>query len=285
MKPLLISVLLFVPFALGARYYFVCESLRWCGRASLAGLAEAGTVEVALPTGRTALLAYGEYAPGAEAPPRTPARAVALDSFAALLAAYPGHRLRVIAPVRAGETGGGYYRDLGIARAASVSRELQRRGVAGDRLELGAYVVDAGAPALLRAELAEGGGRQHRAAGMPAAESLLDSTVLRGLRFETGSTALTPDAELADYARALVGVMRDEPDRELVLIGHTDDRAVPEYNDSLGRWRAQAVARYLEQVGYDRPITVLSRGEREPVADNATAEGRYANRRVEVRIE
>ena len=284
MKPLLVSVILFVPFALGARHYFVCGELQWCGRASLATPAEAPDVRVALPGGGTVALTFGEYPRDAETPPRSPRRLAALDTLAGLLHRHPAHQLHLRAPVRPGETGGGYYRDLGIARAARVSRELQRRGVPGERFELGAYVVAPGERAVLRAELLEGGPRP-TSAGMPTAESLLDSTVLRGLRFETGSTALTPDAELADYARALVAVMRDEPDRRLTLIGHTDDRAVPEYNDSLGRWRAQAVARYLGQVGYDRPITVLSRGEREPVAPNDTPEGRYANRRVEVRID
>lgn len=41
----------------------------------------------------------------------------------------------------------------------------------------------------------------------------------------------------------------------------------------------------VQQVGYDRPITVLSWGERQPVAPNDTPEGRFANRRVEVRID
>ena len=284
MKPLLVSVILFVPFALGARYYFVCAELNWCSRANLANATGEPDLSVALPGGDTVELAFGEYPPDAETPPRSPGRLAALDSLANLLHRHPAHQLHLHAPVRPGETGGGYYRDIGIARAARVARELQRRGITGERLELGAYVVAPRGRAVLRAGLLEGGPLPN-SAGMPTAESLLDSTVLRGLRFETGSTALTPDAELADYARALVAVMRDEPDRRLTLIGHTDDRAVPEYNDSLGRWRALAVARYLEQVGYDRPITVLSRGEREPVAPNDTPEGRYANRRVEVRID
>ena len=284
MKPLLVSILLFAPFALGARFFFVCEALEWCGRASLGFGSDLAELRIELPGGRVAALAFGAYARDAETPPRTPAYLAALDSLTALLERYPDHLLALSAPVRPGETSDGYYRDLGIARAAGLSRQLQRRGVSGERFELGAYVAEGDAPALMRAELIERPPRP-TSLGKPTAESLMDSTVLRGLRFETGSTALTPDAELADFARALLAVMRDEPDKNLTLIGHTDDRAVPEYNDSLGRWRAQAVARYLEQVGYDRPITVLSRGERQPVAPNDTPEGRFANRRVEVRID
>ena len=284
MKPILVSILLFVPFALGARYFFVCEMLQWCDRASLAVGDLASDLAVDLPGGRTARLSFGAYPVGADQPARSPARLATLDSLAALLDRYPDHSLRLTGPTRPGERGGGYYRDLGIARAADVSRELQRRGVSGERFELDAYVVSPGEPAVLRAAL-EPSGAPRNTTGLPTAESLLDSTVLRGLRFETGSTALSPDAELAEYARALVTIMRAEPDRQLTLIGHTDDRAVPEYNDSLGRWRAEAVARYFTQVGYDRPITVLSRGEREPVAPNDTPEGRFANRRVEVRID
>jgi len=179
---------------------------------------------------------------------------------------------------------GGYFRNLGVARAAEVAGELQRRGVAGERLDLSAYPVTGEQSVVLRLALVPKTENFSRKAYSPA-ETLIDSTALLGLRFETNSTALSPSDEFVSYAADLVEALNARPELSLELIGHTDNRAEPVFNDSLGLWRAQAVARYLNQLGLERSISVATRGERNPIADNSTPEGRYLNRRVEVRID
>ena len=71
----------------------------------------------------------------------------------------------------------------------------------------------------------------------------------------------------------------------LITVGHTDSVGTDAYNDRLSLRRAQAVKAYLVSIGFaaDR-IKVDGRGEREPIADNATAEGRAKNRRVEITV-
>ena len=120
--------------------------------------------------------------------------------------------------------------------------------------------------------------------GLPEGEILLDSMAFLGLRFGTNSTALEPTPEFVDYATELVEALNGRPNLRLTLIGHTDDQAETSHNDSLGFWRAQAVARYFTQIGLRSPVGISTRGEREPVAPNTTPEGRYLNRRVEARI-
>ena len=76
--------------------------------------------------------------------------------------------------------------------------------------------------------------------------------------------------------------MKQNPAMKLTLIGHTDSKGSARYNMKLGLKRAQAVARYLQAQGVDASqIKAISAGEGQPVADNATEEGRAKNRRVE----
>ncbi|MBN1533746.1 MAG: OmpA family protein [Spirochaetes bacterium] len=74
------------------------------------------------------------------------------------------------------------------------------------------------------------------------------------------------------------------PDRELIVEGHTDSTGDVGYNQRLSEDRALAVARYMKsRVGHDK-ISYRGFGEKNPLADNGTAEGRQKNRRVDVII-
>jgi outer membrane protein OmpA-like peptidoglycan-associated protein len=70
----------------------------------------------------------------------------------------------------------------------------------------------------------------------------------------------------------------------LLIVGHTDSKGTDAYNMDLSERRAGSAARYLRSRGVSRPIQVVGRGEREPVATNDTENGRSLNRRVEVAI-
>ena len=67
------------------------------------------------------------------------------------------------------------------------------------------------------------------------------------------------------------------------VAGHTDSRGSDKYNMSLSKRRAEAVRNYLISKGIaaDR-LSAKGYGESQPVADNATDEGRFKNRRVEL---
>lgn len=287
MKPLYLSLLLFVPFALGARYFFVCDTLRWCGRTTLAP-APMADVPVATPDGRDRTLALPGYREGDVRLPTSAAYERALDTLAALTNAYAeDYALDIAAPVLSSERSDGRvgrYADVGVARAAALSADLQSRGVPAERMSLRGYTAGdsgANAPRLSFAPVVPkslGGGRT-------AVDLLADSMAFLGLRFGRNSSALQPSGDFAAYAGKLVAALNADTARRLRLIGHTDDRSTRAHNDSLGRWRAEAVAAYLTERGLRTPIAVESRGAREPAADNATPEGRYLNRRVEARIE
>ncbi|ABE42275.1 TolC family outer membrane protein [Polaromonas sp. JS666] len=71
----------------------------------------------------------------------------------------------------------------------------------------------------------------------------------------------------------------------VIAVGHTDSVGTDAYNQRLSLARADSVKAYLVSKGVDRQrIRTEGRGESQPVADNATAEGRAKNRRVDIEV-
>ncbi|MDJ0655130.1 MAG: OmpA family protein [Xanthomonadales bacterium] len=83
-----------------------------------------------------------------------------------------------------------------------------------------------------------------------------------------------------------VALVLDEYDQTLVeVVGHTDSTGGQNYNQLLSERRADAVGDFLVRSGVmPRRVAVAGYGELYPVASNATAPGRQANRRVELTL-
>jgi OOP family OmpA-OmpF porin len=105
--------------------------------------------------------------------------------------------------------------------------------------------------------------------------------ILRGVNFETGKSALTPDsyAALDQVAGSLVA----NPGIRIEIAGYTDNVGTVASNITLSQGRAAAVRAYLARKGVS-PSRMLARGygARGAIASNATASGRAQNRRVEL---
>ncbi|WP_070988977.1 OmpA family protein [Halofilum ochraceum] len=103
---------------------------------------------------------------------------------------------------------------------------------------------------------------------------------VEGGEFAVNSAELRPETERALQDTAASLKARGGVDR-IEIIGYTDSQGSADYNRDLSRRRAEAVADYLADQGIDRDLmSVSGRGEADPVATNATAEGRARNRRV-----
>ena len=71
----------------------------------------------------------------------------------------------------------------------------------------------------------------------------------------------------------------------LIAVGHTDSIGTEQYNQGLSERRANTVKNYLVSKGIDpNRIYTEGKGELQPIASNATREGRAQNRRVEIEI-
>jgi len=81
-------------------------------------------------------------------------------------------------------------------------------------------------------------------------------------------------------------VLRNNPNHDLLIIGHTALAGTAEGRKTLSIQRAKAVAEYILAAGArtEKQIMIQGKGADEPVATNATDEGRKKNRRVEIII-
>jgi outer membrane protein OmpA-like peptidoglycan-associated protein len=104
-----------------------------------------------------------------------------------------------------------------------------------------------------------------------------------GLLFDFDSSVVKGAARsnLTDLANSL----REYPDTEVLIVGHTDSQGSDSYNQGLSERRSVAAKNFLVSQGVpaDR-IRTEGLGESEPVASNDTDAGRSQNRRVEVAI-
>lgn len=101
--------------------------------------------------------------------------------------------------------------------------------------------------------------------------------------FDTGRAELKPGA--FSTVDRLANFLRQNPERTVAIEGHTDSVGDDNFNQSLSQRRAEAVRAALNRSGIDGArVTAAGMGESSPVANNATAEGRQLNRRVEVVI-
>jgi outer membrane protein OmpA-like peptidoglycan-associated protein len=116
-----------------------------------------------------------------------------------------------------------------------------------------------------------------------AEEGRVRPLVLRGVNFQTGRSALTPEsfAVLDEVALSLVA----HPEVRIEIGGHTDSTGSRATNQRLSLQRAQAVMAYLARKGV-APSRMVARGygPDEPIAPNNTSAGRAQNRRVELRL-
>jgi outer membrane protein OmpA-like peptidoglycan-associated protein len=110
-----------------------------------------------------------------------------------------------------------------------------------------------------------------------------EKIILRAVQFDFNKATIRPDARPILDEAALI--LKQHGDIYVVVAGHTDSVGSDAYNMKLSRSRAEAVERYLVDHGIAASrITSEGFGKREPVASNATAEGRGQNRRVELHV-
>jgi len=93
-------------------------------------------------------------------------------------------------------------------------------------------------------------------------------------------------AEFKPTLNKVAGVLQSDGKQSIRVVGYTDNTGSEAANQRLSERRAKAVGDYLSAQGVSSSqITTEGRGESEPRASNATAEGRTENRRVEIYLQ
>jgi len=106
---------------------------------------------------------------------------------------------------------------------------------------------------------------------------------LPDILFDVNEATLKPEAQLV--LAKLAGILLIMPGQAVTIEGHTDSTGSPDYNLDLSQRRATAVLHLLRSQGLTPGrLNAVGFGMQRPVADNATADGRGRNRRVEIVI-
>ena len=109
------------------------------------------------------------------------------------------------------------------------------------------------------------------------------------LRMPSGITFAFNDASVQPQFRPtldeVASILSQYPKTYIDVYGHTDSDGSDAYNQTLSERRAQSVANYLSSHGVQSArIATRGFGESQPIASNATEEGKASNRRVEIKI-
>jgi outer membrane protein OmpA-like peptidoglycan-associated protein len=103
------------------------------------------------------------------------------------------------------------------------------------------------------------------------------------LDFETGSATLKPAS--AEQLKNIAAIMKAFPKVALKIGGYTDNTGNADANLKLSQKRAENTMQELVKLGTDaKRLEASGYGEKHPVADNSTEEGRQKNRRIDLRV-
>jgi len=103
------------------------------------------------------------------------------------------------------------------------------------------------------------------------------------ITFKTDSADI--NAGFYSTLNSVAKVLNKYDNSTVMVLGYTDSTGSAEYNQTLSRQRANAVAAYLQGQGVKSSrFEIMGLGSSNPIASNSTAEGRQQNRRVEIKI-
>lgn len=101
--------------------------------------------------------------------------------------------------------------------------------------------------------------------------------------FDSGKSVIKPEGQV--FIDRVASILKEKTKANVSVEGHTDNTGSAELNTRLSEARAQAVRAALVKAGVDgKRIAAKGLGFANPVADNATPEGRQANRRTEILV-
>jgi outer membrane protein OmpA-like peptidoglycan-associated protein len=104
-----------------------------------------------------------------------------------------------------------------------------------------------------------------------------------GILFDTDKADVKSDAKT--NLQSLATSLQNNPETNILIVGHTDNTGTNAHNMELSLQRAQAVKSVItaDNINGSR-LTIQGKGETEPIGDNTTTAGRAQNRRVEIVI-
>lgn len=117
----------------------------------------------------------------------------------------------------------------------------------------------------------------------PSREYAIEQVNLDAIRFEYSRAEL--DEAAVEALDKVVAELQGNPDMNIEVSAHTDNRGTALGNMAVTQARAEAVRNYLLSKGIEsRRVVAQGYGSTRPVADNSSSEGREQNRRIEITV-
>ncbi len=215
-----------------------------------------------------------------------------LDSIVAYSKSNSSKTVHITGSYGSTEKNSTQFADLGLARADAIKQILVTKGLPASSITTSSIMKDdlvfapadtlVGGIAIQFATNAIGAATT-AAANVPATDLFGPYTVY----FKTGSKDLDIDAAFKDYLNKANAYLKTNPDKKLMVTGHTDNVGATAANKTLSENRAAFVKNVLGKQGIITIDKILSSGKgiEEPIADNTTAAGRAKNRRVTIQLQ
>ena len=176
----------------------------------------------------------------------------------------------------------------GAVIGAIIGNNVGKKGKGGDLGAVIGGVVGGSAGAIIGSKMDKQAQKIEEEIPGATVERVEESIVVTfdensGVNFATNKYDINSNSQ--ETLDKLIGVFREYPETNILVVGHTDSSGADDYNMTLSRNRANAVSDYLLNHGIDNArITTRWFGETQPMSDNSTSEGRAKNRRVNVAI-
>lgn len=302
---LVIGFLVFCTFALGVRWWYVCEVKKMCCGQTVSKVTDSSDVDapvskrpktLALWENNKAVLInyeqlYFDYS--SHEPILSPDNRRFLSDVAAYCSKNLDKKLLINGfyyDVEKQPTSG-YFENLGIARAAAVREILvQDYGMVESFIQLdhtfsiapGGTVSGPPEPmsfTVIGQTVKTPDGEEYATAKFE-----FTNMTFSDANFKSGSAELKPRPQFVEYADSVKAYLEKNPNKRLIIIGHTDTDGKPKDNIKLGLARAEAGKKYFRDLGVTAKIEPRSEGSKMPVAPNETPEGKAKNRRINIQI-
>jgi outer membrane protein OmpA-like peptidoglycan-associated protein len=306
MRTFIIGFVVFLLYAIPARWHYVCQIRNLCEDKPTETTAIASKIvskipnrtnDLMLKAGDSTLLTGYEqfgFSPNSAELQLTDNNNKYLSGMADYLKANPDARVSIIGNYFDDEkVTSGTYDNLGIARAAAIrDRLVSEYGFDTNRfkvdnkeikkgnsdyldvpIEYGIIVPKLNAKASGEVELAE-------------ASYTFERMTFSDINFEYNSAVFNPSKSFSVYADSVKQYLAANPKKALTIVGHADNRGSDETNRVLGLRRANNVIIYLrDKKGIDlKRMDSDSKGEKKPIVPNTNEANWRKNRRVEVII-
>lgn len=289
MRTFIIGFLLFIAYALAARWYFVCQVRQQCEPKQEFILERPQTLSLRYQDS-ILLEGYDQFwfAKDSIRPDLNMDNRRFISDVFRYFDYHPDQKLTIIGRMLVDEVDAraGFFENIALARAAQAELLLEAAGMERGRIYLDYETVGADTlwePLVFLVANVE----KNR---FKELQFSFEDMTYSDANFAYNSAEFTPGDGFLNYADSVVVFLGQRPDYRLNIIGHTDSIASEQYNEDLGLRRAKAAEAFFREQGVQSEIVVQSKGETEPVAPNTlegvdNPEGRQKNRRVNFKLE